>query len=83
VLDLTMPRLNGIEALAEIRLIAPAVPVVVMSGYSSEELADRFAGTALIGIIQKPFRADQLVDLIRTALGIPFDERRTDQDRAG
>jgi PAS domain S-box-containing protein len=73
LLDLTMPRLSGIEALAEIRLIAPAVPVVVMSGYSSEELADRFAGTPLIGIIQKPFRADQLVDLMQKALGISSD----------
>jgi CheY-like chemotaxis protein len=74
LLDLTMPRLSGIEALAEIRLIEPAVPVVVMSGYSPDELAGRFAGTPLMRIIQKPFRAQQLVDLMRKSLGTPSDQ---------
>jgi CheY-like chemotaxis protein len=83
LLDLTMPRLSGMEALAEIRVIAPAVPVVVMSGFSLEELAGRFAGTPLIGIIQKPFRPDQLVDLMRKALCTPSDQGRTNQDWAG
>jgi PAS domain S-box-containing protein len=83
LLDLTMPRLSGIEALAEIRVITPAVPVVVMSGYSPEELAGRLAGTPLVGIIQKPFRPDQLMDLMRKAFCRPSDRRRTDQDRAG
>lgn len=71
LLDLTMPRLSGIEALAEIRQIAPVVPVVVMSGYPPEDLAGRFAGESLVGIIQKPFRPDQLVDLMRKALKPP------------
>jgi DNA-binding NtrC family response regulator len=63
-----MPRASGIEALAELRQIAPTVPVIMMSGYSPEDLAGRFAGQALTGIIQKPFRPDQLLNLIRTAL---------------
>jgi CheY-like chemotaxis protein len=73
LLDLTMPRLSGIEALVEIRGIEPSVPVVVMSGYSPDELAGRFAGTPLMRIIQKPFRAHQLVELMRKSLGTPSD----------
>lgn len=68
LLDLTMPRLSGSEALAEIRLIDPTVPVVIMSGFSEEGLASQFAGTPLVGTIQKPFRPGQLLDLMRTAL---------------
>jgi two-component system cell cycle sensor histidine kinase/response regulator CckA len=68
LLDLTMPRLDGIEVLAEIRQIAPSVPVVVMSGYSPEDLAVRFVGQALAGILQKPFRSGRLLDVIRIAL---------------
>jgi PAS domain S-box-containing protein len=68
LLDLTMPRLSGIETLAELRQIAPTVPVVMMSGYSPEDLTCRFADQTLVGIIQKPFRPGQLVDLMRNAL---------------
>jgi CheY-like chemotaxis protein len=74
LLDLTMPRKSGVEALAEIRMIAPSVPVVVMSGFNPEELAGRFAGTPLIGIISKPFRPEQLVDVMRKALRVPSAE---------
>lgn len=68
LLDLTMPRLSGNEALAQLRAIDPTMPVVIMSGYSPEELAGRFDGQTLVGIIQKPFRPAQLVDLVRKAL---------------
>lgn len=68
LLDLTMPRLSGIEALAEIRDVVPGVPVILMSGCSPEELAGRFADSSLLGVIRKPFRPGQLVDMIRKAL---------------
>jgi PAS domain S-box-containing protein len=68
LLDLTMPRVSGIEALGELRQIAPTVPVVMMSGYGPEDLARRLAGQTLAGIIQKPFQPDQLVDQLRHAL---------------
>jgi CheY-like chemotaxis protein len=55
LLDLSMPRMDGAEALAALRGLNPDVRVVLTSGYSREEVAARFAGLGLAGVLQKPF----------------------------
>lgn len=61
LLDLTMPHLGGEDTFRELRKIRPAVPVVLMSGFSEEDLAGRFAGRELAGFVAKPFDRDSLV----------------------
>ncbi|MDP8236921.1 MAG: response regulator, partial [Candidatus Erginobacter occultus] len=68
LLDLTMPRLDGGEALAEIRKIDPSARVVIASGYSEADLAERFAGRNLTGILQKPYSLGRLRGLLATLL---------------
>ena len=38
VLDVSMPEMDGIEAMQAIKKIIPAIPVLLSSGYSEEEL---------------------------------------------
>lgn len=61
VLDLTMPGMDGLEVLRELRNLAPDVPVLVMSGYSEQDVSVRCQGTGARGFIQKPFTARSLV----------------------
>jgi PAS domain S-box-containing protein len=70
LLDMTMPRMNGVEALREIRRIRRDVPVILSSGYSEEDAADhfQFGEQDLAGFIQKPYAAAGLVDKIRQVL---------------
>jgi PAS domain S-box-containing protein len=68
LLDLVMPRMNGADALIEIRKIRPDVPVVLSTGYSAVEAASRLAGLAVEGFVQKPYRRHQLVAALRRAL---------------
>ncbi len=70
LLDLTMPRLGGEEALREIRAIRSDVPVILTSGYSESEIAVRFEGVQLEGFLQKPFRPADLLERIRFALAL-------------
>jgi PAS domain S-box-containing protein len=60
LMDLTMPKLDGVAAFNEIRRLRPDVPVLLMSGYNEQEAITRFAGQGLAGFVQKPFGADQL-----------------------
>ncbi len=69
LLDLTMPHMNGEEAYRELHRINPAVPVVLMSGFTEKDTIDRFAGKALAGFIQKPFARDHLQEKLHAVLG--------------
>jgi PAS domain S-box-containing protein len=68
VLDLAMPRVSGEEVFRELRLLQPEVRVVLMSGYNEEEVANLFAGKRLAGFVQKPFRVDDFLAVMRRAL---------------
>ena len=68
LLDLTMPTLGGEEAFRAMRRMRPDVRVVLMSGYSSHELAARYGAEGLAGFIQKPFRLEELEACLTAAL---------------
>jgi nitrogen-specific signal transduction histidine kinase/CheY-like chemotaxis protein len=55
LMDLTMPHMDGAEAFGELRRLNPDVRVVLASGYSTDDVASRFAGKGLAGILQKPY----------------------------
>lgn len=69
LLDLTMPRMDGAATFIALREIRDDVPVVLTSGYSEEELSDRFSGHGFAGFLQKPFRREDLRAIIRSVLG--------------
>jgi len=68
LLDLTMPTLGGDDAFRAMRQLRPDVRVVLMSGYSSQELAARYGAEGLAGFIQKPFRVEELEACLTSAL---------------
>jgi CheY-like chemotaxis protein len=55
LMDMTMPHMDGAEAFGELRRLNPEVRVVLASGYSHEDVASRFAGKGLDGVLQKPY----------------------------
>lgn len=55
ILDLTMPVMDGEQAYDELCKIDPAVKVIITSGYSEQEVANRFVGKDVKGVLQKPF----------------------------
>ena len=60
LLDLSMPKKNGTDALRELRLIRPDVPILVASGYPEKETVEQFQDAGLVGFIQKPYRGTEL-----------------------
>lgn len=68
LLDMTMPRLDGKEAFRQMRSINPDVRVILTSGYNEQEVTSSFAGKGIAGFIQKPFRRDALVEVVRKEL---------------
>jgi DNA-binding response OmpR family regulator len=59
-MDLTMPELNGEEAVRELRERGVDVPVLLVSGYSEHEARGRLAGHGPCEFLQKPFGVAEL-----------------------
>jgi PAS domain S-box-containing protein len=70
LLDLTMPRMDGIQTFAELRRLRPNIPVLLASGFSEHELSQRYAGQGLAGFIQKPYSLDEMVQTVQRACQI-------------
>ncbi|HEV2447515.1 MAG TPA: PAS domain S-box protein [Candidatus Sulfopaludibacter sp.] len=68
LLDLTMPVMNGEEALHQMQSINPQVRVLLTSGYNEVEAVQRFAGKGLAGFIQKPYTASALAEKVKQVL---------------
>ncbi len=68
ILDLTMPELDGVEALAEIRKIDYSVPIIISSGYCESDIEDRFREKNVSGFLQKPYQITEIVDSIKKAI---------------
>ncbi len=67
LLDLTMPRMDGREALGHIRARWPRIPVILSSGYSEQ------AGNLDLGgpgaYLPKPYRVAELKEALAKAMG--------------
>lgn len=68
LLDLTMPRMTGVETLHAIRALAPHLPVILMSGYNQSAVPD-LATDAYVVFLQKPFSLQALRQQISRMLG--------------
>ncbi len=68
LLDITMPKLDGMETLPRIRAMNPTLPVVIMSGYAQSDTEFRRTKHKASGFLQKPFSVDELKTMIRSVL---------------
>jgi signal transduction histidine kinase/ActR/RegA family two-component response regulator len=64
LLDLTMPRMDGLECLKRLREVKSGVRVIITSGYDENEVSQLFSGMGAAGFLQKPFD----LDMFRTAV---------------
>ena len=68
ILDLSMPGITVAEAITQFRQIAPALPIMVSSGYSESEVHQRLGKLNVAGFLQKPYNVDKLISTIQTQL---------------
>jgi signal transduction histidine kinase/CheY-like chemotaxis protein len=69
LLDVTMPKLDGVAALDRIRELAPTIPAVMMSGL--HELNAVNSTSAVTAFLPKPYDAQTLIQEVRSILDSP------------
>ena len=66
--DIVMPGESGIELRRELAKRWPGLPVILISGYSTDGPAEFAARTRDTLFVQKPFAAEQLLGLVERTL---------------
>jgi signal transduction histidine kinase/CheY-like chemotaxis protein len=68
LLDLTMPRMDGRTALRRLRKQQADLPILLMSGYDSDQVSQRLLESGPTAFLNKPFQLDQLQNELQTIL---------------
>ena len=68
LMDIRMVQVSGIEALKEIRIINPAIPIIIMTAYSSVETAVDALKSGAYDYLTKPLDFDELKIAIARAM---------------
>ena len=67
LMDIVMPKMNGVEAFQKIKEIDPGATIILMTAYSDEKLLNIAKDGGAHRILHKPVRIDQLIRLIKEA----------------
>jgi CheY-like chemotaxis protein len=53
-LDVSMPGMNGLDVMAEVKRLRPTLAVVVITGHATEDEMERVKALGAVDVIQKP-----------------------------
>jgi DNA-binding response OmpR family regulator len=83
ILDVMLPGRSGLEVLAEIRTVKPALPVIMLTARA--EVADKVAGldAGATDYMTKPFSVEELLARVRAHLRTPVQAETTRLSVAG
>ncbi|MBI3871676.1 MAG: response regulator [candidate division Zixibacteria bacterium] len=64
ITDMRMPKMSGTELLTALKDKDPNLPIVLISGFSLGEADDRVAAGRADGFLMKPFRMNDIKDIL-------------------
>ena len=67
LLDQLMPGMSGMETLAEIKVMAPDLPVIIITGSVSDETSAELVDRGACDCLPKPFNPEQLRTTVEKA----------------
>lgn len=68
LMDIKMPKMDGLTALKELKKVRPYLPVLIVTGYDSVETAAAALESGALDYIVKPFEPEQILKSVQKAL---------------
>lgn len=65
--DLAMPGMSGLDVARQVRKQNQSIPIILVTGWEVDIDRDRLADSGITDILYKPFRMEQLTDLLQSA----------------
>jgi signal transduction histidine kinase/CheY-like chemotaxis protein len=69
LLDLSMPVMDGLQALPQIRRLVPTATIIVLSGFGAAQMADRALASGADGYLQKGLSLSGIIERVREIAG--------------
>ena len=69
ITDLKMPGIDGLTVIKEARRLKPDIPVIIITGFSTEASAIEAVNLGVSGYLTKPFRVPRVLSAAAKALG--------------
>lgn len=71
IADLRMPGMDGLELIREVKQFNPQIPIIIITGFSSESAAIQAVNLGVSGYLTKPVGIPQVLAAAAKALGQP------------
>jgi excisionase family DNA binding protein len=71
IADLKMPGIDGLAVIREAKRLKAGLPVIIITGYSTETAAIEAVNLGVSGYLTKPFRVPQVLAAAAKAIGEP------------
>ena len=69
IMDITMPEMDGIQAVKEIKKIAPSANIIMCSAMGQQAMVIESIQAGAKDFIVKPFQPDRVLEAVKKALG--------------
>ncbi|MEP6503998.1 MAG: CHASE domain-containing protein, partial [Betaproteobacteria bacterium] len=73
VTDFNMPEMNGMELATALARIAPELPVIITSGFISDEMRQQAGALRVAALLQKEYTLERLAALVHSVLELHRD----------
>lgn len=77
ILDINMPVLSGVEAAAQIRKLAPATKILILSMHEASVISSFFSGVAVDAYLSKSQSNQKLIETLTAILEDPTHTRHS------
>lgn len=68
ITDLKMPKMDGLEVLEWIKKNSPSSKVIVITGFSTPEIAEKAIATGATRYLEKPFTPETLLSAVQSVI---------------
>ena len=65
IMDISMPKMNGIEATKKIKLILPSVAILILTAFDDDQFVSELIEAGAAGYLLKSVMSTELIDAIR------------------
>lgn len=82
ILDIRMPGMSGLELQEHLNEMKASIPIVFVTGHGDVPMAVKAMKAGAVDFIQKPFRDQELIDRVHSALDEDREKREESATRA-